>query len=158
MLKKIVLTENELNRVICEEINKALIEEGWFKNAAVGAAIGLSSMMPNNAYAQNNAQNNYNYNNRDSVSVTNNVNNVANQKMSIKQLRKLFPKAYKDRNANQDTWVKNQNEYVATLSNGKVSLVGKIAASYGNNPWNALVERYGQTEDSNIFSFDLDIR
>lgn len=149
------LTESELRNIITEELESVLIQEGWFKNAAFGAALGLSSLMPNTMQAQNNNTRGYQSNTNDTVQTT----NVSNQKMSIQQLQKLFPQAYKDRNANQQTWQKNQTLYVSTLPNGKQSLVGKIAASHGQNPWNALVDRYGQTENDNTFDFgDFDIR
>lgn len=140
-----------LANIIDEEVNRVMLEEGWFKNAAMGAAIGLSSLMPGTSYGQSNSG--YQNNNDTVKSVGMNV-----QYMSLEQLQKLFPQAYKDRNANPQVWEKNQKLYTATLSNGKISLVGKIAASHGQNPWEALVNKYCQNEHDSVFELsDFDI-
>lgn len=128
-----------------------IIKEGWMKNAAFGAALGLSSLLPNASYAQNtqNAQQSQ-YN--DSVQT------MKNDSLTIGDLQKLFPKAYEDRNANADVWEKNQSLYTAKLPNGKYSLVGKIAASHGQNPWKALVDKYVPKQTDNVFDLsDFDI-
>jgi hypothetical protein len=89
---------------------------------------------------------------------TDSVQTVNQQNMTIQQLQKLFPRAYKDRNANPKVWKKNQTKYATELPNGKVSLVGKIAASHGQNPWDALVKRYCP-QDEDIFTLgDFDIQ
>jgi hypothetical protein len=56
-------------------------------------------------------------------------------------------------------WKNNQKEYVAELPNGRMSLVGKIAASRGNNPWDAIVKKYcPQAYDDYVFQLnDFDI-
>ena len=80
------------------------------------------------------------------------------QKMTLQDLMKMFPQAYKDRNANAKVWFKNQKKYVSEL-NGKIVLVGKIAASHGKNPWDALLQKYCPEEyDNKVFSLnDFDI-
>lgn len=79
------------------------------------------------------------------------------QKMTPQDLMKIFPQAYKDRNANPKVWERNQKQYVAEV-NGKISLVGKIAASHGQNPWNALLKSYCPNSDEHIFNLgDFDI-
>jgi hypothetical protein len=119
------------------------VNEGW-KDWAVAGMMAMSPMQ-GNAQTQNYQQN-------DSIRTT----AQQSQQMTIEQLMKLFPQAYKDRNANSQVWQQNQKLYVAEV-NGKISLVGKIAASHGQNPWDALVKRYCPQED-NVFQLgDFDI-
>lgn len=124
-------------------VNESINEFNW-KAAALGGMMAMSPMQ-GNAQTQNYQQN-------DSIRTT----AQQSQQMTIEQLMKLFPQAYKDRNANSQVWQQNQKLYVAEV-NGKISLVGKIAASHGQNPWDALVNRYCPQED-NVFQlgdFDL---
>ena len=124
-------------------VNESINEFNW-KAAALG---GMMAMSPMQANAQS-----QNYQHNDSTKTT----VQQSQQMTIEQLMKLFPQAYKDRNANPQVWEKNQKMYVAEV-NGKISLVGKIAASHGQNPWEALIKRYCPQED-NIFQLgDFDI-
>lgn len=124
-------------------VNENINEFNW-KAAALGGMMAMSPMQ-GNAQTQNYQQN-------DSIRTT----VQQSQQMTIEQLMKLFPQAYKDRNANSQVWQQNQKLYVAEV-NGKISLVGKIAASHGQNPWDALIKRYCPQED-NVFQlgdFDL---
>ena len=124
-------------------VNESINEFNW-KAAALGGMMAMSPMQ-GNAQTQNYQQN-------DSIRTT----VQQSQQMTIEQLMKLFPQAYKDRNANPQVWEKNQKMYIAEV-NGKISLVGKIAASHGQNPWDALVKRYCPQED-NVFQLgDFDI-
>jgi hypothetical protein len=128
--------------IAMNHVNESL-NEGW-KDWAV-AGMMAASPMQGNAQTQNYQQN-------DSIRTT----AQQSQQMTIEQLMKLFPQAYKDRNANSQVWQQNQKLYVAEV-NGKISLVGKIAASHGQNPWDALVKRYCPQED-NVFQLgDFDI-
>ena len=141
--KTIILTEGQFNRCLIE--NKECVSEGlgnWIKGAALGGMMALSPM-------QGNAQN-QNYQQNDSIRTT-----MQNQQeMSVEQLAKIFPAAYRDRNANAQVWQQNQNDYVVTF-NGKINLVGKIAASHGQNPWDALVKKYCPSKhNQDIFSLD----
>jgi hypothetical protein len=121
-----------------------IVGEANWKNAILGGMMAMSPMQ-GNAHTQNYQQN-------DSIRTT----VQQSQQMTIEQLMKLFPQAYKDRNANSQVWQQNQKLYVAEV-NGKISLVGKIAASHGQNPWDALVKRYCPQED-NVFQLgDFDI-
>ena len=130
-----------------ESVIREAVEESvgnWLKTAALGTMMAASPM-------QGNAQT-QNYQHNDSTKTT----VQQSQQMTIEQLMKLFPQAYKDRNANSQVWQQNQKLYVAEV-NGKISLVGKIAASHGQNPWDALVKRYCPQED-NVFQLgDFDI-
>jgi recombination DNA repair RAD52 pathway protein len=120
----------------------------WLKGAALGGMMAMSPM-------QANAQNSHIQGN-DSTNTT--VMQHQMQQMSVEDLIKKFPRAYKDRNANPKVWVKNQKAYVSEV-NGKICLVGKIAASHGQNPWNALLKKYCQNSDENIFNLgDFDIQ
>jgi hypothetical protein len=157
MAKNIIrLTESDLHRIVKESVQKILAEEyvinegvdegigNWIKGATLGGMMAMSPMQ-GNAQTQNYQQN-------DSIRTT----VQQSQQMTIEQLMKLFPQAYKDRNANSQVWQQNQKLYVAEV-NGKTSLVGKIAASHGQNPWDALVKRYCPQED-NVFQLgDFDI-
>ena len=130
------------NKIIDEAVDEGI--GNWLKGAAIGGMMAMSPM-------QGNAQT-QNYQHNDSTKTT----VQQSQQMTIEQLMKLFPQAYKDRNANPQVWEKNQKMYVAEV-NGKTSLVGKIAASHGQNPWDALVKRYCPQED-NVFQLgDFDI-
>ena len=130
------------NKVIDEAVDEGI--GNWLKGAALGGMMAMSPM-------QGNAQT-QNYQHNDSTKTT----VQQSQQMTIEQLMKLFPQAYKDRNANPQVWQQNQKSYVAEV-NGKTSLVGKIAASHGQNPWDALVKRYCPQED-NVFQLgDFDI-
>lgn len=76
-------------------------------------------------------------------------------KLDIAQAKKLFRQAYKDRKANPNIWKKNKNAYCAQLPNGKHSIVGLVAASHGENPWNAIVKKYcSQENDERQFTLD----
>lgn len=128
---------------------KNKVNEGWFKNAAMAGAIGAASMFGGQKANAQDVQ----PIKQDTVQVVN-----QQQNMTIDQLKKLFPRAYKDRNANKKVWIKNQVKYAAEMPNGKISLVGKIAASNGQNPWDAIVKRYCPQND-NIFQLgDFDIQ
>jgi ribosomal protein L37AE/L43A len=66
-------------------------------------------------------------------------NKQLNRKMlTAQELKKLCPTAYKDRN-NPNVWEKNQNKYVFNNPDGTINMKGKIAASRGQNPWEAIV-------------------
>lgn len=130
--------------IAMNHVNESVINEFNWKAAALGGMMAASPMQ-GNAQTQNYQQN-------DSIRTT----VQQSQQMTIEQLMKLFPQAYKDRNANPQVWQQNQKLYVAEV-NGKISLVGKIAASHGQNPWDALVKRYCPQED-NVFQLgDFDI-
>ena len=141
------LTERvERNEYVALEncIDDEVPEKYYFSDRAVAGMMAMSPMQ-GNAQTQNYQQN-------DSIRTT----AQQSQQMTIEQLMKLFPQAYKDRNANSQVWQQNQKLYVAEV-NGKISLVGKIAASHGQNPWDALVKRYCPQED-NVFQLgDFDI-
>ena len=135
-----------VNRV-GESIVREAVDESignWLRGAALG---GMMAMTPMQANAQQ-----QNYNQNDSIQTT----IQQTQQMSIDQLKKMFPKAYKDRKAKPKVWKKNQMSYIGEV-NGKMNLIGKIAASHGQNPWDALVKRYCPQQD-NIFQLsDFDI-
>lgn len=151
MKKKLIrLTEGDLHRIVEEcvrrivtESQNGVINEGFgnkLKAAAIGGMLAMSPMQANAQQPQRN----------DTVQ-------TVRQEITTKQLRKLFPQAYKDRNAGPDVWKKNQTQYVAEV-NGKICLVGKIAASHGENPWNALLRKYCPQSDEHIFQLgDFDI-
>ena len=130
-----------------KQIGKIPVEEGvnWLKGAALGGIMAMSPM-------QSNAQQRQNYQQNDSIKTS----IQQSQQMTIDQLMKLFPQAYKDKDATPQVWQQNQKLYVAEV-NGKISLVGKIAASHGQNPWDALVKRYCPQEDDVFQLGDFDI-
>lgn len=130
------------NKMIDEAVDEGV--GNWLKGAALGGMMAMSPMQ-GNAQTQNYQQN-------DSIRTT----VQQSQQMTIEQLMKLFPQAYKDRNANSQVWQQNQKLYVAEV-NGKISLVGKIAASHGQNPWDALVKKYCPQEDKTFQLGDFDI-
>lgn len=156
---RIKITEAQLNRVINESITQVLNEqyamnEGW-KNWAAAGILGAASMFGGSQNAQ--AQSQYNYQTPDSIVYKNcdnkndsvmakkmwdNEDRITNNPLTVKQLAKMFPKAYKDRNASPEVWQKNQNSYCGTDVNGRMSIVGKRAAAYGKNPWDAIVRKY----------------
>ena len=114
----------------------------------MAGALGAASMFgnPQTANAQNVQQQR-----NDTTQISN------QQNFTVQQLQKMFPQAYADKDANPEVWQKNQVSYVGQLPNGKQSLVGKIAASHGQNPWDALVKRYCPQND-NVFQLgDFDI-
>lgn len=136
---------------------KAGLEEGWLKNAVMGGMMGLMSMSPN---VGANAQ---------SMDVGNGRNKIENvisrdsDRMSIKVLKVLFPQVWKDREKGPEVWKANQNAYTAKMPDGRISLVAKIAASYGENPWNALLKKYcpskweaPRDEALRLTSFDIE--
>ena len=154
MKRTIILSESELHRVIEECVNEAL-EEGMFKNAMMGLAVGAASMFPSQGHAQQ-SQQSYNYRTPNSVryhdasnkndslmadKVYNAQDFITNHPLSEKDLTKIFPQAYKDRNANPNVWKANQTKYCGKI-HGKNSIVGKVAAANGQNPWNAIVNTY----------------
>lgn len=65
MKRTIILSESELHRVIEECVNETL-EEGMFKNAMMGLAVGAASMFPSQWYAQQ-SQQSYDYRTPNSV-------------------------------------------------------------------------------------------
>ena len=136
-------TEKKVDEAVDEGIGN------WLKGAAVG---GMMAMSPMQANAQT-----QNYQPQQNDSIQTQMQQA--QKLTSQDLMKMFPQAYKDRNANAKVWFKNQKKYVADV-NGKISLVGKIAASRGQNPWDALLQKYCPEEyDSKIFSLsDFDIQ
>jgi hypothetical protein len=103
----------ENHSIAVNYVNESL-NEGW-KDWAVAGMMAMSPMQ-GNAQTQNYQQN-------DSIRTT----AQQSQQMTIEQLMKLFPQAYKDRNANSQVWQQNQKLYVDEV-NGKISFVGKIAA------------------------------
>ena len=130
--------------IAMNHVNEEVINEFNWKAAALGGIMAMSPMQAN-AQSQNYQQN-------DSIKTS----IQQSQQMTIDQLMKLFPQAYKDKDATPQVWQQNQKLYVAEV-NGKISLVGKIAASHGQNPWDALVKRYCPQED-NVFQLgDFDI-
>ena len=131
-----------VKKKVDEAVNESI--GNWLKTAALG---GMMTMSPMQANAQT-----QNYERNDSTEST----MQQRSKMTLEQLIKIFPKAYKDRNANPKVWERNQKQYVAEV-NGKISLVGKIAASHGKNPWDAIVKRYCPQEDDIFQLGDFDI-
>ena len=130
--------------IAMNHVNEEVINEFNWKAAALGGIMAMSPMQAN-AQSQNYQQN-------DSIKTS----IQQSQQMTIDQLMKLFPQAYKDKDATPQVWQQNQKLYVAEV-NGKISLVGKIAASHGQNPWEALIKRYCPQED-NVFQLgDFDI-
>ena len=127
------------NNIIDEAVDEGI--GNWLKGAALG---GMMAMSPMQADAQQ-QQNNYP---QSTIQQS--------QQMTVKQLRKLFPKAYKDRNARPEVWERSQNKYIAEVD-GKICLIGKIAASHGQNPWDALVKKYCPQEDRTFQLGDFDI-
>jgi len=127
------------NKMIGEAVDEGI--GNWLKGAALG---GMMAMSPMQADAQQ-QQNNYP---QSTIQQS--------QQMTVKQLRKLFPKAYKDRNARPEVWERSQNKYIAEVD-GKICLIGKIAASHGQNPWDALVKKYCPQEDRTFQLGDFDI-
>lgn len=130
------------------------VNEGKFGNALRTGALGAMMMFGgNNANAQG-------VNNRlpSNDSIRTQIMAQQNVKFSEQDLIKMFPQAYKDRNANPRVWAKNQVKYVGQLPNGRSSLVGKIAASYGENPWQAIVQKYKESDDLVFQLKDFDIQ
>jgi len=144
-----------------EILNKDVVNENW-KGAALGAALGAATLFGG---GQAKAQNNPNVNQLDTIGyeVVNNDGttnryyktdyapdewNFHNQyfkkqcnrkQYSEQELIKLCPSAYADRNKSPKVWNKNQNNYTFTTNDGRVNVAGKIAASRGQNPWQAIV-------------------
>jgi len=137
-------TGGKNHSIAMNHVNEEVINEFNWKAAALGGIMAMSPMQAN-AQSQNYQQN-------DSIKTS----IQQSQQMTIDQLMKLFPQAYKDKDATPQVWQQNQKLYVAEV-NGKISLVGKIAASHGQNPWEALIKRYCPQED-NVFQLgDFDI-
>ena len=168
-----IIKETDLRREIRNVIREEIENEGWLRNAAMTGMIGVASLNPSNTQAQQS----YNYktpNNivyKDCVTHNDSViakkyydNNdyVTNHPLSEKQLSEIFPQAYADRNANPQTWKTNQSNYVGKIY-GKISIVGKTAASVGKNPWQAILQKYTDAnykskQNNNIFNLsDFDI-
>jgi hypothetical protein len=137
-------TGGDNHSIAMNHVNEEVINEFNWKTAALGGIMAMSPMQAN-AQSQNYQQN-------DSIKTS----IQQSQQMTIDQLMKLVPQAYKDKDATPQVWQQNQKLYVAEV-NGKISLVGKIAASHGQNPWEALIKRYCPQED-NVFQLgDFDI-
>ena len=138
------INESQLRQIVKGYVHD-ILAESW-KNYAMAATIGAASLFggPNKANATN-------------MSQTDSTHVVMHQetKLDIAQAKKLFRQAYKDRNANPNIWKKNKNAYCAQLPNGKYSIVGLVAASHGENPWNAIVKKYCPQENNEI-QFTLD--
>lgn len=145
MKRVIKITESELRSIIKESVNEALVNEGWGKNALGALAFGATAMFGNNANAQNN-----NVQQSDSIQQqTVQQQNVQQQlTFTMEELINLFPQAYKDRDKSPKVWGNKPVKYAAKLPNGKFSLVGQIAASHGENPWDAIVKRYCPQENT----------
>lgn len=145
------------------------------ENAVLGGMMALSTLGAN-AQTQ---QSNYNYKtpdnivyqdcrtHNDSVAAKNHYDvedYITNHPSTEKQLAQMFPQAYADRNANPQTWEKNQSNYAGKI-NGRMSIVGKTAAAVGQNPWQAILQKYSdlnykskQKQNNDIFSLsDFDI-
>lgn len=155
MKRKIRITENDLHRIVENAVYQVLaeqnnrVDEGW-KGLAMAGMMGAASLFGGQkANAQNVAP-------QDTIQTTQTQQPQAqNQKTSftMQELQQMFPQAYKDKDKNPKVWQKNQTKYVGNLPNGKTSLVGKIAASHGQNPWQALVDRYVSTFE--LSDFDI---
>lgn len=157
-MKNIIrLNEKELCRLINESVKMVLNEstdEGAVKNLAMAGLMGLGvAGGMNNAQAQQ--QNTYP--DGDTITTTQPTNKSQIRKYTDKELAKMFPKAYADRNANAKVWFQNKSYYTGEI-NGKISLVGEIAASDGRNPWEALRQRYSSeiTCDFKLSDFNFD--
>lgn len=167
MKRKIKITEQDLHRIVENCVNEAL-EEGW-KNLALTGAIGAASLFPQNGNAQQVKQT-YNYRTPNAIRYQNastkqdslladkiydNDDYITNHPMSEKELASIFPQAYKDRNANPQVWKQNQTQYCGEVY-GKNSIVGKIAASKGENPWQAILNKYSklnyQNKQNDVFA------
>lgn len=118
-------------------VNENRQDESW-KGFAVAGMLGAASMFGGNNQAQAQTVNN-------NSGQTEQPQNV-NSEIPVQQLMKMFVAAYQDKDANEQIWRQNPNKYIAQLPNGKVSLVGRIAASHGENPWEAILRRYNPTE------------
>lgn len=147
--KTIRITETQLRRMIqeCvrEEMSKNNINEGWLKNTAIAGAIGAASIFGGNkAQAQN--VNNYDAHTQEEMKIQKRAEEVNQMRFTIKQLKNMFPQAYKDRNANPEVWMKNKNSYCGQLPNGQTSIAPMIEASYGKNPWLLLLKKFNPDE------------
>lgn len=149
------MKDNKINLIIREEIYRTLykknnrVDENW-KGMAMAGMMGAASLFGGQ---KSNAQN---VTPQDTIQTTQTQQPQAqNQKTSftMQELQQMFPQAYKDKDKNPKVWQKNQTKYVGNLPNGKTSLVGKIAASHGQNPWQALVDRYVSTFE--LSDFDI---
>lgn len=172
-MKRVVISEEQLNRVIFGD-NR--VDEGWLKNAAIGGLMGAATMFGGtNANAQNVQQNNK----QDTVQLDNSylkrqkesedfhkrldkeILKRYQKKYSVDELKEIFPIAYEHRNADKNVWLNNKLSYVGEID-GKDSIVGMTAASRGENPWEAIVQRYTDNtkqNDDNIFTLgDFDIQ
>lgn len=145
------LTEQQLNNIIKQAINETM-EEGKFKNAMVGAAIAGASLFPNHGYAQKT----YNYKTPDRIKYAQSTNKadslladkvcqeydyVTNHPKTEKELIKMFPNAYRDRNADSKTWKQNPSQY-STIEGRRGLTAGQMAAAQGENPWQAILNTY----------------
>lgn len=170
-----IIKESDLRKTVRKIIREEAENEGWFKNLATAGAIAAAAMNPTNA----NAQQTYNYRTPDSIryryantksdsivsdKVCDNDDYITNHPFTERQLAKMFPQAYKDRNATPDVWKKNQESYISQVY-GINSLCGKTAASVGKNPWEAILNKYTSRnyqskmkQKDNIFTLgDFDI-
>jgi len=152
-------------------ISMERLDEGFgnkLRNIGAAAAIGAASLFGGqsiaNAQNTNNCGYTYDYSDCRTAKDSAMVRNIVDRKCQMKkfnkdELMKLFPNAYKDRNGNPELWKKNKNAYETTIE-GKVSLVGVVAASRGQNPWEAVLNSYlsNTNNDNDTFSLnDFDI-
>jgi hypothetical protein len=171
MKRRIKLNEADLRR-ICENCVNEVIEEGWLKNLGLGTAIAVASSFPQNGNAQQTKQT-YNYRTPNEIRYQNASTKqdslladkicdiddyITNHPMGEKELASIFPQAYKDRNANPQVWNQNQTYYCGKVY-GRISIVGKIAASKGENPWQAILNKYSklnyQNKQNDVFATAL---
>ena len=138
------INEHQLRQIVKNCVHDVLCES-W-KDYAMAGVLGAASMFGGAQKANAN-----NITNNDSTQI------VMQQEIKLDsvQLKKLFQQAYKDRNANPEVWKNNKSSYCAQLPNGKYSIVGMVAASHGNNPWDALVKKYcPQEKEADMFTLD----
>lgn len=151
-MKIIRITQNDLYQIIQESVLRTLnesqmIDEGW-KNWVMAGTLGAASLFGGKTYAQDTS---YCKDMNGNTQMTQNMSNEdlkwASPIYTEKELIKIFPAAYRDRNATPEIWNQNQKEYcgeITTPWNNKTknSVVGKVAAAHGQNPWKAIKEKY----------------
>lgn len=171
-----VIKESDLRKTVRKIIREEAENEGWFKNLATAGAITAAAMNPTNA----NAQQTYNYRTPDNVryqGATSDLDSISRRKhydrldylinhpLTEKQLSQIFPEAYRDRNAGPEVWKRNKDTYDHDVF-GRKSVCGRIDASVGKNPWEAILNNYSsrnyeiemKKQKDNIFTLgDFDI-
>lgn len=161
--KKFMTEDTLFGSIVNEYINDAIneeVEEGKFGKAlgslALGAMMGHGSAQAQNAQPVQDNTPRTEYRTPDSIryqfaqdkadsiaadKIYDREDSIRNNPISVDELKKAFPQAYQDRYAGEGIWRGNVNQYDGSI-NGKNSLVARVAASHGENPWIALVEKY----------------